>query len=240
MLRRMRWTLDLIGSGGGSNWRITILLIQLCLVHTTACYDKVFRGSSDPAPLMAPTTSFGVRPSTANGTRTNAKYRADSSTPGAPHPPRSNLPSTTLSRGRMLSASILPTVLCPSLVDAVTHCVPRATSSWIFHSYPSRALTLGSSTFTNEPPPLHPLAGRHAPAGLSSGNGCVFSPASGASPPSPPLIDLFTFLTIPSIARPTRPPFFCPYPAKRPFSSPCGTSGRITYLTLFLSGGPYP
>ena len=30
---------------------VTILLIQLCLVYTTACYDKVFRGSSDPAPL---------------------------------------------------------------------------------------------------------------------------------------------------------------------------------------------
>ena len=28
---------------------VTLLLIQLCLVHTTACYDKVFWGSSDPA-----------------------------------------------------------------------------------------------------------------------------------------------------------------------------------------------
>ena len=42
------------------NSLITLLLIQLCLVHTTACYDKVFWGSLDPEPnrvtIMAPLT----------------------------------------------------------------------------------------------------------------------------------------------------------------------------------------
>ena len=36
---------------GNNEELVTILLIQLCLIHTTACYDKVFRGSLDPASL---------------------------------------------------------------------------------------------------------------------------------------------------------------------------------------------
>ncbi len=34
--------------GGGGSQGSTLLLIQLCLVDTTADYDNVFRGSSDP------------------------------------------------------------------------------------------------------------------------------------------------------------------------------------------------
>ena len=64
-----------------------------------------------------------------------------------------------------------------------------------------------------------------------------------SEPPLPPppltLTDYLHSFRL-ALTRPTRPPFFCPYPAKRPFSSPCGPSGRFTYFISFLSGSPHP
>ena len=64
---------------------ITILLIQLCLIHTTACYDKVFRGPLWPwtsprrrttAPAVSPIARFTTSSTTAPNTQKPASQRA--------------------------------------------------------------------------------------------------------------------------------------------------------------------